>query len=111
MQNTLLQSHNMGCCLPSVQPIKRGVHGYTMLRHSEDGTMHLACAHMALAVLMLRCATYLVCGICRGVLGPQSWQMLGLRCKAADSGTHVARLSCVINSNQVRHCTLNTLQF
>lgn len=37
----------------------------------------------------------------RGVVGPQSWQLLGLCFQSDQKGVHTARLTCVINSNQV----------
>ena len=38
---------------------------------------------------------------CRGVVGPQSWQLLGLSFDSDQHGTHCAHLSCIINSSQV----------
>ena len=37
----------------------------------------------------------------RGVVGPQSWRMLALRCQAAQPGSRTANLTCLINNNQV----------
>ena len=38
---------------------------------------------------------------CRGVLQPQSWQLVAFEFRAAESGRHSARLSCVLNNSQV----------
>lgn len=39
---------------------------------------------------------------CRGVVGPQSWQLLGLCFQSDQKGLHSAHLTCLINSSQVR---------
>ncbi|KAL0051980.1 hypothetical protein WJX82_005745 [Trebouxia sp. C0006] len=36
----------------------------------------------------------------RGAVGPQSWQLLGLRFLSHQPGAHTARLTCLINSSQ-----------
>jgi len=36
-------------------------------------------------------------------VGPQSWQLLGLRFLSHQPGAHTARLTCLINSSQVKH--------
>ncbi|KAL3152962.1 hypothetical protein ABBQ38_011992 [Trebouxia sp. C0009 RCD-2024] len=43
---------------------------------------------------------FVIQGLMQGVVGPQSWQLLGLCFQSDQKGVHTARLTCVINSNQ-----------